>query len=75
MPPGPINSPGKSAILAALYPEKNNYLYFVADGTGGHLFGKTLTEHNNNVKKYQRSGYESKRQSEIVNESTQYKKY
>jgi len=52
LPPGPINSPGQSAIMAALYPEKNNYLYFVADGTGGHLFGKTLTEHNNNVKKY-----------------------
>ena len=52
LPPGPINSPGQPAILAALYPEKNNYLYFVADGAGGHLFGKTLNEHNNNVKKY-----------------------
>jgi UPF0755 protein len=52
LPPGPINSPGKEAILAALYPEKNSYLYFVADGNGGHLFGKTLNEHNNNVKKY-----------------------
>ena len=52
LPPGPINSPGKSAILAALYPEKNNYLYLVADGTGGHLFGKTLNEHNRNVKLY-----------------------
>lgn len=52
LPPGPINSPGKTAILAALYPEKNNYLYFVADGKGGHLFGKSLAEHNKNVKKY-----------------------
>ncbi len=52
LPPGPINSPGKTAIFAALYPEKNNYLYFVADGTGGHLFGKNLSEHNRNVKKY-----------------------
>jgi UPF0755 protein len=54
LPPGPINSPGKAAILAALYPEKNNYLYFVADGTGGHMFGKTLSEHNNNIKKYKK---------------------
>jgi UPF0755 protein len=52
LPPGPINSPGKDAILAALYPEKHNYLYFVADGEGGHMFGKSLREHNNNVKKY-----------------------
>lgn len=54
LPPGPINSPGEAAILAALNPEKNNYLYFVADGTGGHLFSKTLREHNNNVKKYRK---------------------
>ena len=54
LPPAPINSPGKAAILAALYPEKNNYLYFVADGNGGHLFSKTLREHNNNVKKYRK---------------------
>lgn len=54
LPPGPINSPGKAAILAALYPEKNDYLYFVADGKGGHLFGKNLKEHNKNVSKYRK---------------------
>jgi UPF0755 protein len=54
LPPGPINSPGKAAILAAVYPEKNSYLYFVADGNGGHLFSKNLREHNNNVKKYRK---------------------
>jgi UPF0755 protein len=54
LPPGPINSPGKAAILATLYPEKNDYLYFVADGHGGHLFGKNLKEHNKNVSKYRK---------------------
>ncbi len=54
LPPGPINNPGKDAILAALYPEKHQYLYFVADGTGGHLFGKTHREHINNVNKYRK---------------------
>jgi UPF0755 protein len=54
LPPGPINSPGKDAILAALYPEKHQYLYFVADGTGGHLFGRTHREHINNVNKYRK---------------------
>jgi len=60
LPPGPINSPGKAAILAALYPEKNSYLYFVADGNGSHLFSKTLREHNNNVKKYRKLMQERK---------------
>jgi UPF0755 protein len=54
LPPGPINSPGKAAILAALYPEQNDFLYFVADGKGGHLFGKNLNEHNRNVNKYRK---------------------
>lgn len=52
LPPSPINNPGKDAIVAALFPEKHNLLYFVADGTGGHLFAKTIREHENNVKKY-----------------------
>ncbi|NNJ54222.1 MAG: endolytic transglycosylase MltG, partial [Ignavibacteriaceae bacterium] len=54
LPPAPINSPGKRAILAALYPEKHDYLYFVADGKGGHWFSKNHREHINNVKKYRK---------------------
>jgi UPF0755 protein len=54
LPPGPINNPGREAILAALYPEKHQYLYFVADGEGGHWFAKNHREHINNVKKYRK---------------------
>jgi len=46
LPPGPINSPGMAAIEAALDPDNTSYLYFVADGTGKHVFSATLTEHN-----------------------------
>lgn len=52
LPPGPINNPGKDAILAALYPEKNDYLYFVANGNGGHYFAKSFAEHSQNVLRY-----------------------
>jgi len=52
LPPAPINNPGKDAIMAALYPEKNGYLFFVANGTGGHTFSTNLNEHEINVSKY-----------------------
>lgn len=46
LPPTPINSPGLPAIRAALRPDTTPYLYFVADGTGGHRFSRTNDEHN-----------------------------
>ncbi|MBN2570718.1 MAG: endolytic transglycosylase MltG [Ignavibacteriales bacterium] len=54
LPPSPINNPGKAAIEAALYPEQHDYLYFVADGTGGHKFAKTYSEHQIYVREYRR---------------------
>ena len=52
LPAGPIANPGKAAIDAVLDPAKANYLYFVANGSGGHAFATTLEEHNANVKKW-----------------------
>jgi UPF0755 protein len=46
LPPTPINSPGLAAIEAVLHPETTDYLYFVADGSGGHTFSKTNEEQN-----------------------------
>ena len=52
LPPGPINNPGRDAIFAALFPADVNYLYFVADGKGGHLFASRYSEQVKNVRKY-----------------------
>lgn len=46
LPPTPINSPGMEAIVAALYPAESEFLYFVADNSGRHLFSRTNAEHN-----------------------------
>jgi UPF0755 protein len=54
LPPGPINSPGKASILAALYPSQHNYYYFVANGRGGHWFSTSYEDHMRNVRKYRR---------------------
>lgn len=50
LPPGPISNPGLSALLAAVNPEQSDYLYFVSDAEGGHMFSKTVSEHKKAVK-------------------------
>lgn len=52
LPPGPIALPGRDAIRAVLHPAESRDLYFVADGSGGHVFARTLEEHNRNVAKW-----------------------
>ena len=54
LPITPICNPGKDAIAAVLRPAQTDYLFFVADGTGGHVFAKTVREHNNNVIKWRK---------------------
>ena len=52
LPEGPIANPGKASIAAVLHPAQTKALYFVADGTGGHVFAENLAEQNANVAKY-----------------------
>ena len=54
LPPGPINSPGFKSLSAALYPDKNDYLYFVAKGDGYHTFSKNEKEHERAKRAFQR---------------------
>ncbi|MGP3589992.1 cell division protein YceG [Vagococcus sp. WN89Y] len=52
LPPGPIATPGEASLRAAAHPAKTPYLYFVADGKGGHTFNTNLISHNRSVQQY-----------------------
>ena len=54
LPPGPIASPGEASIRAALHPSQGDFLYFVSNNHGGHIFSRTLAEHQRNVSRYRR---------------------
>jgi UPF0755 protein len=67
LPPGPINNPSTASIKAALYPEEHEYMYMVASPEGGHVFTKTLAEHNQASEQWRRwiqKQYRIKRQRE-----------
>jgi UPF0755 protein len=54
LPPGPVNNPGRASILASLYPAKHNFLFFVANGKGGHWFARSYDEHLRYVRMFKR---------------------
>lgn len=68
LPPGPITNPSAASIRAVLNAEKHNYLYFVANGNGGHTFSRTLREHNDAANAYRQIMRQRRRQQAAESE-------
>ena len=62
LPPGPIASPGRASLEAALKPPQSTYLYFVSNNAGGHHFAATSAEHSRNVARYRHQRDQIQRQ-------------
>jgi len=65
LPPGPITNPGRAALEAVANPAHSPDLYFVADGTGGHVFAATLEQHTKNVQHWRQIQKEAKAKSDV----------
>jgi UPF0755 protein len=72
LPPGPIANPGRAALEAVANPSRTQDLYFVADGTGGHVFAETLDQHSRNVQRWRQIEKDAKdKQEETVPDPAQ----